>query len=899
MFGRVSRRWSLRSKLALVMAGASVLPLVFVGLLARGVAMGRLERELSGQARQTAGIALNLLLRQVQRMSTDAASLAAYPELHELLALQPALVPSYLERHAASLPSQLVEVVGARGEVLGRIDPTAGGDRTLHSHARSPAVAHALEYERYATLDRVGGHLVIQTAAPIVDEEFILRGVVVITAPLDEKLADYLKGVVRADVGFVDGGRPVASTFFDPLGRRLAGLAPLPGSVGPAGEAQSAALVHALGGREYSLGVAALQTVHGDRVGLLVVGLDRTELERAQSSAVRSLAFGGAFSLVFALVLAFVLGRRITTPLSRLQRRTRAVAAGDLTRDLAVETDDEIGQLARAFQSMTDALRENQERLAARIRELSTLHQISRAVTSELSLDHVLRQVVREAAVVLQADRGGLWLVGEAATLELRAAVGLDDPDAEGPPAPGEARVSGTAVPPEGWIEVVREVSTTRRPEVEPRRLAIPLEAKERVAGVLILSRAGGAPTFAEADVSLVVTFGGQAATAIENARLYAELTAFSEQLEWLVARRTAELQAANEELARTVTELKDTQSQLIHSERMAGLGTLVAGLAHEINTPAGAIHGSAQVLSETLTRALRRLGTLLASDLPADELPRLVHDRSSHHGSSGSIGLLPPAEVRRRARELTGTLEGHDVPDAARLSRRLVEADAGAMVPLVASIARRVDPDVVVGFLEDLTFLERSAASIQTANRAVVRIVRALRSYAHTDQGAIQEADLTEGLETTLTILHNELRYGISVERKFAPLPKVAVFADELNQVWTNLIHNAVQAMQGHGRITIETFRDGEEVGVRISDSGPGIPTEILPRIFEPFFSTKPRGEGTGLGLGIARKIIEKHGGQIAVQSRPGLTTFTVLLPIRGPTALAVLQRDAARGSA
>jgi signal transduction histidine kinase len=109
-------------------------------------------------------------------------------------------------------------------------------------------------------------------------------------------------------------------------------------------------------------------------------------------------------------------------------------------------------------------------------------------------------------------------------------------------------------------------------------------------------------------------------------------------------------------------------------------------------------------------------------------------------------------------------------------------------------------------------------------------------------------------------------------------------VFVDDLNQVWTNLIHNAVQAMKGKGQLTIETFVDGGEVGVRITDDGPGIPADVLPRIFEPFFSTKPRGDGVGLGLGIARQIVEKHGGQIAVETRPGMTTFTVVLPIDGP---------------
>jgi len=141
------------------------------------------------------------------------------------------------------------------------------------------------------------------------------------------------------------------------------------------------------------------------------------------------------------------------------------------------------------------------------------------------------------------------------------------------------------------------------------------------------------------------------------------------------------------------------------------------------------------------------------------------------------------------------------------------------------------------------------------------------------------------EGIESTLTLLHHELKYGIKIVRKFGELPKIPVYVDELNQVWTNLIHNAVQALGGKGEVTLETeVADDETVRVLVIDNGPGIPRDILPRIFEPFFTTKSKGEGTGLGLGIVRRILEKHGGRIEVQSVPGRTCFTVVLPVSGP---------------
>jgi signal transduction histidine kinase len=161
---------------------------------------------------------------------------------------------------------------------------------------------------------------------------------------------------------------------------------------------------------------------------------------------------------------------------------------------------------------------------------------------------------------------------------------------------------------------------------------------------------------------------------------------------------------------------------------------------------------------------------------------------------------------------------------------------------------------------------------------------VGTLKTYTHTDQVRLEEVDLTEGIETTLTILHNVLRYGIKVTRKYGDLPRVPVYVDELNQVWTNLIQNSVQAMNGEGQLLIETFQEGELVCVRIMDDGPGIPEEVREKIFEPFFTTKPRGEGTGLGLSIVQTIVDKHGGTIEIDSKPGATACTVRLPVTGP---------------
>jgi len=194
--------------------------------------------------------------------------------------------------------------------------------------------------------------------------------------------------------------------------------------------------------------------------------------------------------------------------------------------------------------------------------------------------------------------------------------------------------------------------------------------------------------------------------------------------------------------------------------------------------------------------------------------------------------------------------------------------------------------PESLVSYVRESSYLYRNAASIQGAIKQIQRIVGALKRYSHLDQAKIEAADLHDGIENTLTLLQHELKYGIQIVRRFGQLPKIPIYVDELNQVWTNLIHNAVQALGGNGEIAVETEVDeGEGVArVRVIDSGPGIDPDVLPRIFDPFFTTKGKGEGTGLGLLIVSKILEKHGGTISVESVPGRTCFTVVLPLSGP---------------
>jgi signal transduction histidine kinase len=226
--------------------------------------------------------------------------------------------------------------------------------------------------------------------------------------------------------------------------------------------------------------------------------------------------------------------------------------------------------------------------------------------------------------------------------------------------------------------------------------------------------------------------------------------------------------------------------------------------------------------------------------------------------------------------------LEEAGVSDAESIARRLVEAglyqekDLQTLLPLL-SLPETIEVIYLVGQLR------LQLDNILLASQRTRKIVFALKSYVHTsgDRSTPTLTDLPESIETILTLYQNQLKQGIEVETFFeVGLPKLYLFADEIGQVWTNILQNAIQAMGGRGKLRVEAQNEGAYVRVSFTDNGPGIPPEILPRIFEPFFTTKPRGEGTGLGLDICRRIVEKHHGRIEVSSQPGQTTFHVFLP-------------------
>ncbi len=303
----------------------------------------------------------------------------------------------------------------------------------------------------------------------------------------------------------------------------------------------------------------------------------------------------------------------------------------------------------------------------------------------------------------------------------------------------------------------------------------------------------------------------------------------------------------------------RENDAALRESEKLAQLGSLSAGVAHELNNPAAAIG-----------RAASQLGHVLASTAPDDPF-------------AGRLGRRPVMSslARSDAEEaMEVALEALGIDEPWRYAPILVDlevapTDLSATLPAQSRVA----------WLDDLARRHQAAtlvAEIQDAAGRVSEIVASLRSYTYLDRGAAQSVDINRGLADTLVMLRGKLK-GITVETDYAAdLPTVEGHGGELNQVWTNLIANAADALEGHGRIAVRTCRDGGWVVVGIEDDGPGIPEDVQTRIFDPFFTTKPVGQGTGLGLDISQHIVqEQHGGALTFESAPGRTVFEVRLPI------------------
>jgi signal transduction histidine kinase len=335
-----------------------------------------------------------------------------------------------------------------------------------------------------------------------------------------------------------------------------------------------------------------------------------------------------------------------------------------------------------------------------------------------------------------------------------------------------------------------------------------------------------------------------------------------------------------------TVTSrLRSTESMLIQNEKMAALGTLAAGLAHELNNPAAAIRRSAAQLRDALAERERLAARLGSLAIDPHQLEALGALQAEVTGRAATAPPHDPLALSEQEDELQEWLDDHGVAEVWDLAPVLVSSgwDTDELERLAERFSSTQLP-VVISWLGAGSSVYGLLDEVGQSAGAMSEIVKAFKTYSYLDQAPIQEVDVVESLENTLVLLRPRIDADLIITRDYADdVPRIEAYGSELNQVWTNIIENAIDATEGHGELSLRAYTADNNVVAEVIDDGPGIPSEIQPRIFEPFFTTKPPGVGTGLGLHIAYNIVvHRHRGQIQVASRPGETRLRVILPIR-----------------
>lgn len=341
---------------------------------------------------------------------------------------------------------------------------------------------------------------------------------------------------------------------------------------------------------------------------------------------------------------------------------------------------------------------------------------------------------------------------------------------------------------------------------------------------------------------------------------------------------------SAAKAMLHTITaRLRSTELVLRQSEKMAQLGTMTAGIAHELNNPAAAISRGADQLQGFISELQQlhiQLSKLNLDNAQMDSLMSLDQLAKQRALQPIDLDMLGRSD---REEQIETWLDEQEIEDAWELAPILV--NLGYQEDQLDHLMDTFDLGELPTVIHWLGITYNTYGLLEEIAQGSTRmsdIVKALKSYAYLDQAPVQMVDIHESLDNTLVMLRGKLKGGITVKREYEQdLPRINAYGSELNQVWTNIIDNAFDAMEGQGELILRTYHNSDWVTVHIQDSGPGIPPEIQPKLFSPFFTTKSVGKGTGLGLNISYNIVKKHGGDIKVFSYPGKTCFEVYLPV------------------
>lgn len=404
-------------------------------------------------------------------------------------------------------------------------------------------------------------------------------------------------------------------------------------------------------------------------------------------------------------------------------------------------------------------------------------------------------------------------------------------------------------------------------------KIVIPLVLNKGLLGILSIGEKRNNQDYSFEDYEHLSEIVEVSVLSLSNSIFYKQLISMTENLEAKVRERTRALE--------------ETQSQLVMSEKMASLGVMVAGIAHEINTPAGVINAASDNLNENMLFTYKTVNNIykyLSVPVVRKNFRKILILLLKNK----PVVKITPSNKFKVKRELKEELKqkGLNEKEASEGAVFLVDNSIPESAPELMTLYEH-QAYSLIELLKSGVNAARNIRNIKYSIRNIVRIVKALKYYSHLDQSSYGEADITEAIENTLIIMHNQIKQGIEIDRQYQDLPKIYCNIDELNQVWTNLINNAIHAVQNakNPKITVATktveLAGNDYILIVVQDNGIGVPDNIRDRIWDPFFTTKDQGEGSGLGLGIVKGILDKHKGTIQVESVPGDTKFLVYLPV------------------